>query len=99
MNNILLKKEIKQNNSIYNSIKKNKMLKNKFIQEGKKSSIQNIAEKKLNTELNGKISHLWTRRLKIAIMSILAKVIHKFNTIPTKILIEFLTLNRKKKKP
>ena len=32
MNKILLKKEIKQNNYIYNSIKKNKMLKNKFIQ-------------------------------------------------------------------
>lgn len=39
------KKEIKQNNSIYNSIKKNKMLRNKFIQEGEKISIQNVAEK------------------------------------------------------
>lgn len=40
---------------------------------------------------------LWTGRLKIAKMSILAKMIYKFNTITTKILIAFFTLNRKKK--
>ena len=41
---------------------------------------------------------MWTGRLKIAKMSILAEMIYKFNTITTKILRAFFTLNRKKKK-
>lgn len=86
MNNSKWKLRKQLHNSIYNSIKKDKIFKNKPNQGGESFGHCTLYKTLLKDRNKHRdILYLWTGCINIVKMSILLQVIYRFNTIPIKI--------------
>ena len=88
-----IKKRSSENNSIYNSIKKNEVLRSKFNQEVADlfTETYKTVMKEIEEDANKwkDIPCSWIGRINIIKMSILPWVIYRFNTVSNKIPVAF----------